>query len=204
MKPQIVVFASGSGSNFEALAEACRKNRLDAKISGLICDRNSASAIDRAVKYHIPWMVIKKADYSSQQAYVDYLLKSINRWSPDLIVLAGYLSKLPTEIIDQAGCPIINVHPSLLPEYGGKGFYGQHVHRAVIDNNESESGCSVHQVTEEFDDGPVLKQARVPVFEDDTPQTLADRIRPHEHRILIETVNQLLTESRDSSKQNST
>ncbi len=200
MKPQIVVFASGSGSNFEAIAEACRKNQMEATVSGLIADRDTAGAIDRAIRFKIPWRVIKRSDYSSPDDYSRKLLEVTRYWEPDLIVLAGYLSKIPPEFIDQIGCPIINVHPSLLPKYGGEGFFGKHVHQAVLENGETESGCSVHRVTEEFDEGPVLNQAKVPVFEDDTPQTLADRIRPHEHRILIETVNQLLTESRDSSK----
>ncbi len=200
MKPGIVVFASGSGTNFEALAEACRKHRIEAQINGLICDRDSAGAIDRAIAYNIPWLVMKKSNYDSYHDYVDQLIERLQKWSPDLIVLAGYLSKLPVEIINKMGCPIINIHPSLLPKYGGKGFYGERVHKAVLEAGEKESGCSVHKVTEEFDDGPVINQARVPVFDDDTPQTLAERIRPHEHRILIETVNQLLSQPRDSSQ----
>lgn len=195
MKPSIVVFASGSGSNFQALIDACRDKRIYATIKGLIVTREDAGAVERAKNHNIPYTILSKSDFNSNDAIADAINHQLSKWQPSLIVLAGYLEKLPVEVIEQSSCPIINIHPSLLPKYGGKGYYGLKVHRAVIENGEKESGCTVHQVNSNYDEGKILNQASVPVYEDDTPESLANRIRPHEHRILIETVNQLIHNS---------
>ncbi len=195
MKPSIVVFASGSGSNFQALIDACRDNRIPATIKGLIVTREDAGAVERAKNHGIPYRVLSKSDFNSNEDLADAINHHLDKWNPSLIILAGYLEKLPVEVIEQNSCPIINIHPSLLPKYGGKGYYGIKVHRAVIENGDKESGCTTHLVTPNYDEGQILNQAHVPVYENDTPETLAGRIRPHEHRILIETVNQLIHNS---------
>lgn len=195
MKPGIVVFASGTGTNFQALIDACENGELHARIRALITNREDAGAITRARSYKIPYAVFKASEYQFHENYISSLLNKVWQFNPDLIVLAGYLEKIPKDVIEQAGCPIINIHPALLPKYGGKGMYGTHIHRAVIEQGETESGCTVHMVNENFDEGRILKQVRVPVKPDDTPETLAARIRPYEHQILIKTANQLLNPS---------
>ncbi len=121
------------------------------------------------------------------------MVQTLEEWKPDLIVLAGYMKKIPDIIIKKYANRIINIHPSLLPKYGGKGYFGMNVHKAVIENGEKESGCTVHVVTNEYDSGPVLEQTRVPVFPDDTPEALQKRILVQEHLLLPKVIRQILT-----------
>ena len=198
MKLNIVVLASGGGTNFQAIIDACESGKLDATVAGLITNRYDAGALERARAHQIPYAVIRQDEFSSFHSYVEAFLKSIEQWSPSVVALAGYFAKIPAEIINEISVPMINIHPSLLPKYGGKGFYGKHIHRAVVENKETESGCTVHLVDEEFDTGRILRQARVQVQPEDTPEELSARIRPHEHRILVETIEQILKQQRDS------
>lgn len=188
----IVVFASGSGTNFQAVIDAINRGDIDARISGLITNNAHIGAIDRAEKHNIPSIIFNPAEYENEQEYAQQVLKQLNTWNTDLIVLAGYLKKIPSEVIKAFPGRIINIHPALLPKYGGKGFYGHHVHKAVIDAGEKTSGCTVHIVTDEFDVGPVLAQIKVPVLTDDTPATLAQRILEQEHILLPKVINQVL------------
>jgi len=191
---KIVVFASGSGTNFQAIIDTVVQKSIHAEITGLITDNPDAAAIKRAQKNGIPFRVLRSADYNDYQAYTFGLLNQLNEWKPDLIVLAGYLKKIPVEVIRLYENRIINIHPALLPKYGGKGFYGMNVHRAVIAAGEKESGCTVHIVTEEYDKGPILAQMKVPVKKDDRPETLQQRILKQEHRLLPQVINKLLTQ----------
>jgi formyltetrahydrofolate-dependent phosphoribosylglycinamide formyltransferase len=192
LKPKIVVFASGSGSNFQAIIDAINNGALTAEIVSLITNKSDAGAIQRAEVAGIPYHVIRKSDWETETHYVNHLISVLDELQPELIVLAGYLLKLPSDIIKLWPNRIINIHPSLLPDYGGKGFYGLHVHRAVLADKREESGCTVHFVTEEFDEGPIMAQRTVPVYSNDTPETLAARILEHEHIILPQTIHLLL------------
>ena len=187
---KLLFFASGSGTNFQSVIDAIESGTLNAEIIGLITDRKDAGAIQRAEKYSIPVFVIPPADPEIFQNRLLFLLKDL---SPDLIVLAGYLRKIPDEVIDRFRNRIINIHPSLLPKYGGKGFYGLNVHRAVIENSESVSGCTVHFVNEVYDSGAIIGQSTTEVSEDDTPESLAEKILRLEHKLLPETIKELLT-----------
>lgn len=138
--------------------------------------------------------------FSDRDNYVKTLLDQLEKWETDLIVLAGYMIKIPTEIIDQYRDRIVNIHPSLLPKYGGKGFYGMNVHQAVLDNDESESGCTVHLVTEKYDDGPILAQHKVPVKDSDDASTLAARILEQEHQLFPKVIAKLANELNKKSK----
>lgn len=193
MTPKIAVFASGSGSNFQAIIDAIASGNLDAQICGLIASKNNIGAIDKATKASIPHEVIRKADFSDE-GFAGCLLDILKKWQPDLVVLAGYLVKVPELVIKTYPGKIINIHPSLLPDYGGKGFYGLNVHQAVINDNRTESGCTVHIVTEQFDEGPILAQRKVSVLENDTPESLAARILIEEHQLLPETIRKILTQ----------
>ncbi len=179
MIPRIAVFASGSGSNFQAILDAIASGRLDASVCALIASKPGIGAIQKAETNHIP-VFIQDADLA------------IESTKPDLLVLAGYLKPIPSHIINRFPNRILNIHPALLPKFGGKGMYGRHVHEAVIAAGESESGCTVHVVTEHYDEGPILAQARVPVLPEDSAETLAARVLAQEHLLFPFIIQQVL------------
>lgn len=176
---KIIVFASGGGSNFEALCNAAEAGKFNAKIVLLVASKNGIGAIEKAKKHNIPVYI-----------YDENTVAEVKKYSPDLIALAGYLQKIPDQILDI--CPVINIHPALLPKFGGKGMYGHHVHEAVLKAGEQFSGPTVHYVNEHYDEGAIIKQTRVPVLAGDTPQTLAARVLEAEHKLLPECVKQIL------------
>ncbi len=188
----IVVFASGSGSNFQSIINAISTGLLDATITGLVTDRNNIGAIQIANHNKITHSVISPKNFDSESEYEFELLNIINSYQADILVLAGYLKKIPPLVIDIFRNRILNIHPSLLPKYGGKGFYGIKVHEAVIQNGELESGCTVHLVNERYDDGPILGQIKVPVNHDDTPSDLAQRVLAQEHTIYPQVISEFL------------
>lgn len=188
----IVVFASGSGTNFQALIDAVESGRITARIRGLVSNKTDNKALDRARKHGIDTVTLAPSSYSSYPGYEEALLQQLKTWKTDLIVLAGYMIKVPAAIIEEYRGRIVNIHPSLLPKYGGKGFYGIKVHRAVIENKERQSGCTVHLVTEEYDKGPILGQEKVPVLEGDNPESLAERVLKKEHELLPKVVGELI------------
>ena len=197
----IVVFASGSGTNFQSIINAVEEGRINGCIKGLITNKNGIKAIKRAQKYDIEHRVLPPSNFSNPSEYLDCLLEQLDQWNTDLIVLAGYMIKVPAEVIEAYKGQIINIHPSLLPKYGGKGFYGMKVHRAVIENDDDQSGCTVHIVTEEYDDGPILGQRTVPVYESDDASSLAKRVLEQEHQLFPEIISKLANEL--NSKTNS-
>lgn len=178
----IVVFASGSGTNFQSIIDAVQRGDISAQISGLISNRDNIGAIERAEKNGIPSKVIDPNILSEKQ-FTEQLLSQLEEWNADLIALAGYLKRIPSSVIKKYENRILNIHPSLLPKYGGKGFFGLNVHRAVLEAGEEESGCSVHVVTEEFDEGPVVARAKIKVQPNDSPELLAKRILTEEHKL---------------------
>ncbi len=194
MKPRIVVLASGSGSNFQSIINSINAKIIDASIVRLIASRDGIGAIDKAIKAGIPFAVINKKTFDSTEHFESVLLRELTDAQPDLIVLAGYLVQVPVPIIRAFEGKIINIHPSLLPAYGGKGYYGLKVHSAVIQDKQKESGCTVHMVTEEYDEGPILAQSKVPVLDEDTPESLAARVLAKEHEILPITIKHLLNQ----------
>ena len=188
---KLVVFASGSGSNFQAIIDGIEKKEINAKISGLITDRFGTGAVERAKKHQIPYVEIEE---NNPELFSNIAVEQLNIWKPDFIVLAGFLRKISDEIIHRYPNKIINIHPSLLPKYGGKGFYGLKVHKAVLEAGDLESGCTVHYVNEEYDRGAIIMQQRVDVLENDTPETLAARVLNAEHKLLPTVIKKLLTD----------
>lgn len=186
---KLVVFASGSGSNFQAIIDGIEKKEIKAQISGLITDRLGSGAVERAKKHRIPYLEIPE---KNPELFSKIVLEQLNDWNPDLIVLAGFLRKVSDSIVQRYNNKIINIHPSLLPKYGGKGFYGLNVHKAVLEAGDLESGCTVHYVNEEFDRGNIILQKRVEVRVNDTPITLAARVLNAEHKLLPTVINKLL------------
>lgn len=197
----IVVFASGSGTNFQSIIDATEDGQIKGRIRGLITNKDGIHSIARARNHDIQHTTINPADFADTSGFAEALLAQLEHWNTDLIVLAGYMIKIPAPVIRKYEGRILNIHPSLLPKYGGKGFYGKRVHQAVIDNNETESGCTVHLVTEIYDDGPILAQRKVPVYESDDADQLAARVLKQEHILFPEVIAKLANEL--NSKTNS-
>lgn len=190
----IVVFASGSGTNFQSIIDAVNEGQINGYIRGLVANKPNIGAIKRAQKYDIDYVELAPSHFASQEAYSQKLLSQLEDWETELIALAGYLLKIPTEVIDKYEGRMVNIHPALLPKYGGKGFYGMNVHRAVIENEETQSGCTVHLVTKEYDAGPILAQRKVPVHKNDDAASLAERILQQEHELFPEVIAKLAEE----------
>lgn len=190
----IVVFASGSGTNFQAIIDGVEAGQINGRIAGLITNKDDIKAIERAQSHSIPYCIIPPSNYENEHKFGQALLNQLLEWKTDLIALAGYIIKIPAMVIEEFHGRIVNIHPSLLPKYGGKGYYGERVHRAVIENRETESGCTVHMVTEEYDDGPILGQRKVVVKDSDDTSSLAQRILAEEHQLYPEVLAKLTTE----------
>jgi phosphoribosylglycinamide formyltransferase-1 len=182
---RVAVLASGSGTNLQALIDAAASGRLHCRIVKVISDRSGSYALERARRAGIPAEVVSRKLYGP--ALSDRILAALPG-DVDMIVLAGFLSILRGSILRRFAGRILNIHPALLPRFGGSGMYGIHVHEAVIAAGERESGCSVHLVDEGTDTGPVVLQTRVPVREGDTPRALAERVLTVEHETLVRAV----------------
>jgi formyltetrahydrofolate-dependent phosphoribosylglycinamide formyltransferase len=196
----IVVFASGSGTNFQSIIDATESGQINGRICGLITNKTGIQAIDRAHNHGISHITLSPSQFSTKSEYTESLLDQLNRWNVDLITLAGYMIKIPTEVIRKYEGRIVNIHPSLLPKYGGKGFYGMNVHQAVIENEEAVSGCTVHLVTEEYDEGPILAQKKVPVKDSDDSSTLAKRVLKEEHKLFPKVIAKLADQLNNKSQ----
>lgn len=182
---RIAILASGSGTNAEAIAKHLANNS-SLQVALIACNNAEAFVLQRAKNMEIPSFVFSKAELGSG-VVLDKLLQA----SIDYIVLAGFLLKIPEQLISAYPNKIVNIHPSLLPKYGGKGMYGERVHQAVIDNNEQESGITIHFVNENFDEGEIITQAKCEVKADDTPDSLAARIHQLEHEHFPKTLEQI-------------
>ncbi|MBC7808422.1 MAG: phosphoribosylglycinamide formyltransferase [Akkermansiaceae bacterium] len=176
----VFVGSHGRGSNLMAIQSAVSAGNLPAEIVCVIGTRADAPAIARAKQAGLPTKIVSPKDRSDAE-YADVLLRVLRGANADTIALAGYMRRLPSPVVQSFPNRIVNIHPSLLPAFGGHGMYGEKVHQAVIDTGVKVSGCTVHFVDEEFDTGPIISQKVVPVEDDDTAQTLAARILPYEH-----------------------
>jgi phosphoribosylglycinamide formyltransferase-1 len=185
---KIAIFASGAGTNAEKIIQHPGANYIVALIG---CNKPGAGIVTIAENYRIPVLLIEKKKFIEGNGYVDELKQK----KIDLIVLAGFLWKIPDSLIEAFPRRIINIHPALLPKYGGKGMYGHYVHEAVIRHKEKESGITIHYVDGHYDNGDTIYQASCPVLENDSPDSLAQRVRllEHEHypRVVMEVVRNL-------------
>lgn len=188
---KLVIFASGSGTNMQAIIDKIESGEIRAEIAGLIVNKPGIKATERAEKFNIPVSVIMDKD---EAAFTSRLKKKLSDWKPDLIVLAGFLRKIPDSIIKKYQNKIINIHPALLPKFGGKGFYGLNVHKAVLESGDKETGCTVHFVNKEYDKGPIISQEKVPVHSSDTPEVLAKRVLKAEHKLLPSVIKKLINQ----------
>ncbi len=182
-KAKIAVFLSGGGTNLQSLIDASHDGRLSGEIALVVSNHEDAYGLQRAIKAGIDTFVYKIKNYETkEEAHAD-LMALLEQYKVDYIALAGYLKLLPPPVIKKFHNRITNIHPALLPQYGGKGMYGHNVHEAVITNGESESGATVHLVDEIYDNGRILEQKKVPVRPDDTPDSLAARVLEIEHEL---------------------
>ena len=191
-KVNISVLVSGGGTNFQAVIDAIERGDIPCgQIVQVISSTSKAYSLERAKNHGIKAKVIGKENYPDMSDRTDAILAALKEEETDMIVLAGYMSVLDARLIDAYRDRIINIHPSLIPKYCGKGFYGHHVHEAVLAGGETESGATVHFVDEGVDTGKIILQRTVPVEPGDTPDTLAARVLKVEHTILPLAVKQL-------------
>lgn len=179
----LAIFVSGRGSNFRAVQSAIDEGRLDARTALVVSSREDAAAVEYARSRGIP-VHVARGDGASG----DVLVEVLTAHGVDFIVLCGYLKLVPAEVVRAWRERMLNIHPALLPAFGGHGMYGHHVHEAVIASGARVSGATVHLVSEEYDRGPIVLQRTVAVLDDDTPDTLAARVLTIEHALLPEAV----------------
>jgi len=176
---QIAIFASGAGSNAKKIIEYIQeKKNSTAQISLVVCNKPEAGVLKIAEENNIPTLLIDKEKFFRGNGYVDELKNA----GIDLIVLAGFLWKIPLSLVKAYHKKMINIHPALLPKYGGKGMYGRFVHEAVLANKEKESGITIHYVDDVYDNGQIILQATCLIDGNETPETLANKVQILEHR----------------------
>lgn len=182
----LIVFASGKGSNARAIIDYFKQTGL-AKVSLIVTNKADAGVLDIAEEEQIPFLIINNKTLNET-----LLIDQLNSYNPSLIVLAGFLKKIPDNMISAFPNKIINIHPSLLPKYGGKGMYGGHVHEAVIAAQDKESGITIHYVNEHYDEGATIVQAMCTITTEDDADSLANKIHKLEHFYYPRTIEFLL------------
>jgi len=185
--------ASHGGSNMQAIIDACKSGALQASPAVVISNNSGSGALARAKQERIPAYHLSGKTHPNAEELDQAILEVMLAHAADLIVLAGYMRKLGPRTLSRFAGRILNIHPALLPEFGGEGMYGMRVHEAVIAAGETESGVSIHLVDAEYDTGPVIAQARVPVEPTDTAETLAARVLQREHTFFAETLQRIVT-----------
>lgn len=193
--PRIAIFASGTGTNAAAIISASQAENASFEVGLVVCNKPGAGVLAIASQNGIPSLVIEKDKFFRGNAYTSEMQNA----GIDFIVLAGFLWKIPAMLIDAYRYRIINIHPALLPNYGGKGMYGQFVHEAVIASGDAESGITIHWVDEQYDHGSIIFQARCPVVAGDTAASLAARIHALEHKHYPQVVSQLMADIEHSN-----
>jgi phosphoribosylglycinamide formyltransferase, formyltetrahydrofolate-dependent len=182
---KIAVLVSGSGTNMQSIINSTKDGILNgvAEVALIISNNASAFALERAKKEKIKFACVDRKLFQDDLSYNEAILNELNCNNIDIVCLAGYMKMVGKNIINFYRDRILNIHPALLPKYGGKGMYGHFVHQAVIDGHEKQSGATVHHADESYDTGKMIIQREVPVFENDTPQILAKRVLEVEHKI---------------------
>ena len=185
-KLNLAVLASGGGTNLQALIDSIEQGRLNAEIKMVISNNSNSFALERARKHKIKDLHLSHKQFTTPEEFDEKLLEVLKENEIDMIVLAGYMKILSPKVIQTYKNKIINIHPALLPSFGGKGMYGIHVHEAVINSGVKITGVTVHLVDEIYDHGAIIMQKTVSVLDDDTPETLAERVLQVEHQTYSE------------------
>lgn len=188
MELRLGFLASHGGSNVQAIIDACRAGKLDAELCVVICNNSKSQVLDRARQAGIATCHLSSHTHPDPEALDAAMLEMLRNHRVNLIVLAGYMRKLGPRTLAQYRGRVLNIHPALLPKFGGTGMYGHHVHEAVIAAGEKESGATIHLVTEEYDRGPIIAQRKIPVLAGDTPDSLAARVLEVEHQLYADTL----------------
>jgi len=189
-KARLVILISGRGSNMQSIMSAIQAGELNAEIAAVISNRPDAAGLTSAAQAGIATEVINHRDFESRDAFDQQLAQRIDHYTPDFVILAGFMRILTAEFVNHYQGQLINIHPSLLPK-----FKGLNTHQRAIDAKETEHGASVHFVTAELDDGPVILQAKVPVLEEDSAETLAARVLKQEHKLYPDAIKLLIQQS---------
>ena len=188
---KLAVFASGTGTNAQKIIDHFSLPGKTAKVSLVVCNKPGAGVLQIAAKANIPVLLIERDQFFKGDAY----LANLKRDEIDFIILAGFLWKIPQALIDAYPRRIINIHPALLPQYGGKGMYGNLVHEAVIAAGDSESGITIHYVDEHYDHGDIIYQAKCPVDQNDNAESLSKKVHALEHRYFPEVIEKVINEA---------
>lgn len=175
---RIVVLVSGQGSNLQAILDACRQGKIHGSVAAVFSNKAEAYGLTRAREAGVPAHALAADQFADREAFDRQLMLEIDAYAPDLVILAGYMRILSAAFVARYAGRMLNIHPSLLPKYPGL-----HTHRQAIENGDEEHGTSVHFVTEELDGGPVILQAKVPVFAGDTEEDVTARVQHQEHAI---------------------
>ena len=188
----IAVFASHGGSDLQAIIDGCKSEKINSQVKLVISNNSNSMALQRSknegiLGYHISQKVVPDNGELDKK-----ILSILDENEIDIIFLAGYLKMLGTSVLQKYSNRIFNIHPALLPKYGGKGMYGMNIHKAVIEAREKISGVTIHRVNEKYDSGEIVAQAEVPVMPNDTPEELAARVLEREHSFLIEAIHDII------------
>ena len=174
---RLIILASGTGTLFSSIAQACKTSHLDAKVISLISNNSEASVLKKAEKENVHTKILDLKKFPSFSEWDEALCAYLKSKRPDLIVLAGFIKKIGPSVLSSFKNCIVNTHPALLPRHGGKGMYGLHVHRSVLNTGDKKTGISIHLVSSEYDTGPVLAQTEIPVSPNDNPESLQEKIK---------------------------
>jgi len=188
LKLRLGVLVSGNGTNLQSIIDNIESGYLSSRIAVVISSHSNAFALERAKKYGIPNFVVKPRDFHSRKDYEDEMINILKRHKVDLVVLAGFIKVLSPHFVKAFPNRIMNIHPALIPSFCGDGFYGDKVHKAVLESGVKITGATVHFVDEGTDSGPIILQKAVPVYDDDTVESLALRVREIEHQIYPEAI----------------
>ena len=183
---RVVVLVSGGGTNLQAIIDAIAAGKVtNAQIVGVISNNKTVKSLERARNAGIPAVCVSPKDYESREVFNDALLAKVKEFTPDLIVLAGFLVKIPEAMVHEYSNRIINIHPSLIPSFCGVGYYGLHVHEKALERGVKVTGATVHFVNEGMDEGPIIAQKAVAVEDDDTPESLQRRVMEQAEWLLL-------------------
>jgi phosphoribosylglycinamide formyltransferase-1 len=189
----IAVFASHGGSDLQAMIDGCKTGQLKAAVCVVISNNPDAMALGRARREGIDAYCLNSKMFPDPVKLDQEMLAILERHQADMVFLAGYLRKIGPQVLRQYENRIFNIHPALLPKYGGKGMYGLRVHQAVVEAGEKVTGITIHRVNAEYDSGDIVAQTQVDVLEGDTPESLAARVLEREHTFIVEVVNDIVS-----------
>lgn len=188
----IAVFASHGGSDLQAIIDGCKNDKINANVAVVISNNEESMALQRATNENIDAFCLSAKKIGSEELLANEILNVLFRYNIDMIFLAGYMRMLHVSILEKYDNKIFNIHPAMLPKFGGKGMYGMNVHKAVIEAKEKETGVTIHRVNAEYDSGEIVAQTIVKVIDGDTAELLAERVLAREHEFLVEVISDII------------